>query len=147
MTGIGPQSTNIPDIFAEQKQEPNFTVDMSQNMWDYRNRGTFQGMPVGDQAKNLLVENAQQLNRALQPKGVAGVWTGYISPLDQDHKYLQEYTQLMQRESEGKVFFLQQNTQFCPSLNKFLVFITYLNIELDLNPRYSHLKEENNVEQ
>lgn len=51
----------------------------------------------------------------------------------------------MQRETRHEIYILQQQIQFCPSLNKFLVFITYMNIELGLNPRYEHLKEENNV--
>ena len=145
MTAVGPEDTALaPELQQKLQQESQLSVDRSQQLWDYRNRNTFMGLPVAQQAQDLLVDKSAQLSKALQLNTKAGAWTGYISPLDQDKKYLQEYTQLKQKEQEGFIMILQENTQFCPSLNKFLVFITYMNVQLGLNPRYSHLKEDNN---
>lgn len=145
MQAVGPENTFMAIQPQEPKEEP-VTVDRSQSLWDYRNRNTYNGMPVAPQARNLMVDNADQLNRALQPKGTSGVWVGYISPLDEDKQYLDSYAKLKEQETQGSIFILQENKQFCPSLNKILVFITYLKVQMDLNPRYEHLKEDKNGE-
>lgn len=57
---------------------------------------------------------------------------------------MKAYGELKQKEADGLIYILQEQTQFCPSINKFLILLTYINVELGLNPRYSHLKEGSN---
>lgn len=42
----------------DQEQEPALTVDTSQSMWDYRNKNTYNGIPVDKAAQDLKVSNA-----------------------------------------------------------------------------------------
>ena len=143
MTPSGPEDASLFDLLQEQQKSP-VKVDMSQEMWDYKNRNVFEGIKVDPQAQNLLVNSTDELTRALQPKASAGVWTGYISPQEADKEYVKAYGELKQKEADGLIYILQEQTQFCPSINKFLILLTYINIELGLNPRYSHLKEGSN---
>lgn len=50
MNAVGPDSTSIPDPFEVKSElgssEEAYVADMSQAMWNYRNRGTFDGLPV-----------------------------------------------------------------------------------------------------
>lgn len=50
MNAVGPDSTSIPDPFEVKSElgssEEGYVADMSQAMWNYRNRGTFDGLPV-----------------------------------------------------------------------------------------------------
>lgn len=145
MNPVGPDqefSFTLPRQNQEEVQKP--TVDMSQQMWDYKNRGIYQGIPVEDEAKDLLVNSVDQLQQVLQPKTSAVVWTGYISPQEADQKYVKQYQEIKQKQVQGRISILHENTQFCPSLNKFLILITYMNVQLGLNPRYKHLKEGSN---
>lgn len=143
MIPVGPEQA-VFDTQEQQQEVP--IVDMSQDMWDYKNRNTFAGMQLTDQAKNLMVNSREELQKALQPVTTSGVWTGYLSPDEADKQYVQKYAQLKQKQTQGQIQIVSQNLQFCPSLNKFLVLITYMNVHLGLNPRYQHLRENKNGE-
>lgn len=146
MQAVGPDTAEIKSqfegVFPEPEGMPN--VDMSNDFWDYRNRGKFFGVPVQQEAKNLLVDNMEELNKALQYRPNVKIWSGYISPQEQDKEYLQQYKNIKQAQAQGVVQVLQEQKQFCPSMNKFLVFVTYNEISVDLNPRFNHLKESIN---
>lgn len=146
MQAVGPETAFLFQLDQKklEEQAPSVVVDLSQNMWDYRNRGKFNGVPVEEDAKQLLVNTSQQLQNALQPVSNVKTWTGYISPQNDDKKYLQEYAQIKQREIQGQIYIMSQDKQFCSSLNKFLLFVTYNEVQMGLNPRYRHLKESTN---
>lgn len=144
MQAVGPESA----FLFKQDQKPEDTglsVDTSQDMWEYRNRDRFNGVPVEEQARQLLVNNTQELQHALQPVSSIGTWVGYISPQQNDKKYLSEYNDIKQRQVQGQIYIISEDKQFCPSLNKFLLFVTYNEVQMGLNPRYKHLKETPDV--
>lgn len=142
MQAVGPDTAFL--FQQDQTEENNLSVDLSQNMWEYRNRDKFNGIPVEEEARQLLVNSTQELDRALQPVSSIGTWVGYISPEEDDKKYLQEYNNIKQRQIQGEIYIISQDKQFCPSLNKFLLFVTYNEVQMGLNPRYKHLKEVSN---
>lgn len=141
MQAVGPEAAFLFLQDEKQSEQKGLSVDLSQNMWEYRNRDRFNGIPVQQQARKLLVNSTQQLDHALQPISSIGTWVGYISPQKEDEKYLSQYNAIKQKQVQGKIYIIAQDKQFCPSLNKFLLFITYDEVQMGLNPRYKHLKE------
>ena len=143
MNAIGPDQA-VFDVQQQLQDVP--IVDMSQQMWDYKNRDTFEGLQLTDEAKNLMVNSAEELQKALQPVTASNVWTGYLSPEESDKKYVQKYAEIKEMQTQNLIQITSETVQFCPSLNKFLVLITYVKVRLGLNPRYKHLKENTNGE-
>lgn len=144
MHSIGPQEALLMQL--DQEQESALTVDTSQSMWDYRNKNTYNGIPVEQTAQDLKVNNAQQLQRALQLKQGVVVWTGYLSPQYDDKKSVQQYRDIRQKQAQGLIRVYSQDRQFCPQINKFLVLVTYASLSYQLNPRLEYLKQEQNNE-
>lgn len=143
MSEIGAEDTRMSaDIYQNQVFTNPATVDTSKQMWEYRNRGIYGGIPVKQDAKNLAVHTAQELTQALQLDVKACVWTGYISPQPEDAQNVKAFAQIKQREAAGQLIILEQNKQFCPGINKFLLLVIYNQTYFALNPRFQYLKQE-----
>ena len=142
MKGIGADQTLLADQPYIDQAQLGLTVQNSQVMYDYKKNNTWNGVPVQDQARDLPIDNADLLIGALKLNQRAKVWTGYISPQESDRKYVEEYAQLKQSQSQGQLVIYTQDKQFCPSLNKFLILLTYAEVSYGLNERYKYLKEE-----
>lgn len=130
------------DYFSRQQQTSGYKVDNSQQMWDYRNRNTLDGVPVTQDASNLLVNNIEEARQALETIYNVKVWSGYVSPEDADKKHREEYQQILQRSIDSEVQILNQSQYFRADLGKIMLVITYAQLQMDLNPRYAHLKQE-----
>lgn len=145
MQSIGADKARLSGAMYWQQEDPlTSAVDMSQQLWQFKNRHTFRGSPVQRESQNILTENYRQLQEAMQLIGQTKVWTGYISPQQADKDSLQQYSQLKKKEGNQQVYIITEDKQFCPSLNKFLVLITYCQLKYALNPRYDFLKENYN---
>lgn len=145
MHQVGPQDTRLSLDIYDSITSPapvGVTADTSQQMWDYRNRNKFRDIPVAKGAVDLPVNSLQELQHALQLKAVSKVWVGYISPAQQDVNYVQAYQQLKQRQDIGQLVIIDQDRQFCPGLNKYMVLVTYSEMAYQLNPRFQFLKQE-----
>lgn len=140
MQAVGPQEAVLFQV--QEDQDKTLSVDMSQQMWDYRNNNVFNGIPVSQQARDLNVKDIQELQKALIIHTDVTVWTGYISPQSDDRQAVKQYQEIRQKQALGTVQVFSQDRQFCPGLNKFLVLITYASLSYDLNPRYEYLKQE-----
>lgn len=145
MQSVGPQDTRISlDIYENitGASVSAISADTSQQMWLYRNKNIFRGVPVSQEAADLPVNSIQELQSALQLSAVSKVWVGYISPAEQDIKYVQAYQELKQRQDKGQLIIVNQDRQFCSGLNKYMVLATYSEIAYQLNPRFQFLKQE-----
>ena len=143
MDSISASKTKLSkDFFHRGDQDTTPHLDNSHQMWEYKNRGIINGVPVSQDAKNLLVNSIDQVKEALQPSYDIKVWSGYLSPQKEDKKYLEEYRQIMQKSVDSSIAILKQHQFFRADIGKVMVTITYAEVEMQLNPRYSHLKQE-----
>lgn len=148
MQGISAEQTILPDFTLSEfsSVDNSLSIDMSEQMWKYKNLKEFKGCPVQSQAQDLPVESIDKLERALQLKTKVYTWTGYISPLDEDIQNVHQYNRIQQGLNEGKFSILDQQKHFCGSLNKILVLIVYNQLSYTLHPRYKYLKEQLHVD-
>lgn len=137
---ISPQYFQEADQNSTQKD----SLDNSMAMWEYRNRNTIDGVPVDQTARDLYINNIEQAREATQTLVAMHVWTGYISPKEQDLKSRLQYQNLMQDSANNKIFIIQQQKYFCADIGKVMYIVTYAEVSKHLHPRYSHLKQENN---
>lgn len=144
MQSIGADKAKLAQpMYWDIPQKEQAFIDRSQQLWEFKNRHTFRGSPVQQASQNLLSQNYKQIQQAMQPVGQTCVWTGYISPEQSDKNSLLEYSQLKRKEGNQQVYIITQDKQFCPSLNKFLILLTYCQLRYALNPRFDFLKESN----
>lgn len=147
MDSVSAEKARIQESYLETIQEqfqPSISIDNSSAMWEYRNRGTIDGIPVSEDARHLYVNSMQQVRDATQLVMETHVWTGYISPKQQDKKTVKEYEDLLKQISNNQSIIIDQEKHFCADIGKLMLIITYADVKKTLHPRYAHLKEEVN---
>lgn len=137
MQSVGPDQARFEQ---DTQLQQTFAVDRSQQLWEFNTRHTVSGVPVNSQDTNIAIQKAQQLQQAFEPNVQLQVWTGYISPAQEDKQSLNKYTAIKRAESQRKAYIVSQDKQFCPTLNKFLILLVYCNVQMSLNPRYDFLR-------
>lgn len=145
MVGVSAEQATFSNWIQQNQQKKALSVDMSQAMWKYRNLKQFAGIPLDQQAKDLPVDNLQQVQKALELKTDVKTWTGYLSPQSQDRQNVQHYNKIQQGLAKGTIRLFDQQKHFCSSVNKILVLITYGQLKYVLNPRYKYLRGQINV--
>ena len=143
MQSIGPQDAFLyqSNNFFDSQDTPKPFSDNGTLMWEYLNEGSIRGIPVEPQAQGLSVSSAQDLQEALALQTDINVWTGYISPQEQDKTSLTQYQAIKNQELKGSFIIFSQQREFCPHQGKFLMLVIYGKMSYKLNPRFKYLKE------
>lgn len=148
MHSISAQNTSTSvDYFETHQESPeaSISLDNSKAMWEYKNRAILDGIPVEDQAQHLFVDSVQEVRDATQTSFNIKVWSGYLSPKDEDKNDIDAYSKIMQDVAQNKCVILQQEKHFCPDLGKIMVLLIYAFVYKKLHPRYEHLKQDNDI--
>lgn len=136
--GISAQQALLGNTFEGSEQPSQFQDNPL--LWQYMKLGTVDGVPVKQQDKGLLFASDQQLVQAMQHDQQVNTWSGWLSPdREQDLKI---YNDIKQGQISGDIRIINQDKQFSPQKNAFLVVVTYSKLHLKLNPRYDFYKQD-----
>lgn len=140
MTALGPSDIVVQSTDRLIQNQAGIAVDMSDALLVYRRQGLVDGVPVHDNAKDLLVDSQDQLRRALMLDQQIFTFLQWISPDTPQDKRLQ-YDLIQQRAIKGQYNIIEQIKQYDPSKSAFIVFVKYAKLTYTLNPRFQHLVE------
>lgn len=138
MNILGPADITIQRDSGEHISQPGLSVDMSQLLLTYRRQGTVDGVPVQDNARQLLVRSQQQLRKALRIQQQLYTFLQWISP-DTPQQIRLQYDTIQQKALKGQYSIIQQIKQYDPAKSAFIVFVKYAKLTYTLNPRFEHL--------
>lgn len=125
------------DLPGYKKQDDNTIVAGSGDaLWAYRNEGKINGIVVRESDCNLAIDKDDLLQRAFQIHSIPHS-EFFRLPADLD-----KYNQLLKDVYDGKATIVDEQKQFDAAKGEFIDWVRYDEICYELNPRYSHLKEE-----
>lgn len=125
------------DLPGYKKQdEKTIVASNGDDLWAYRNEGKINGIVVRDSDCNLPVDKDELLQKAFKIHAIPHS-EFFRLPADLD-----KYNQLLKDVYDGKATIVDEQKQFDAAKGEFIDWVRYDEICYELNPRYSHLKEE-----
>lgn len=141
---VSPSDTGMLDVDnLPQAQGGSDTAPEASLMWEYLHLGTLDGFPVAEDALHLQVESQDMLMAALKP--VMTPMSEILVLTPDDSKGLDRYNEIRQMEAEKKIVVTNETAQYDNAKSGYVVWIKYAHVEYHLEPRYSFLREDEQV--
>ena len=115
-------------------------ADTGKVIWEYHELGRINNIPVADSDLNLPIDNEVTLDEAFTLKRIPKSKVFWMSPEDEDSIKL--YDDLLAQQTDGRLQIIEESKQYDPNKGKFIVWLRYDELSIELKPRYAYLREE-----
>ena len=121
--------------------EPQSEISSRGNaLWEYREEGTINGIPVDAGDCGLMIDKEELLNVAFELQRIPRSLVVYISPEHEEGK--RQYDKLLDMVAHGKVVIVDEMKQYDQSKGCFVVWTVYEEVQYKLHKRYEYLRSE-----